>query len=323
MKPRALCLVSGGLDSLLARQVIAALGVEVRAVHFDTGFGFGRDRAAWPEVQVVDVQRDYLLRVVSVPRFGYGSAMNPCQDCRIFLLHRAWAHAAETGCGFLVTGEVVGQRAFDQSRSALERTEREAGVEGKVLRPLCGALLPATEAEQRGWVAREALLRLHGSGRRGQLELARSLGWEAPPTPSGRCCRLADPAFARRLRDCLAHRDAGSIDREELELLARGRHLRLSWETRLVAGRDEEESGWLADSAGGRWVCRVESGRGAVVLVDGEPGREGLEAAASVAARYSRDRDRTPVAVLLRRGTEVIRMAVEPAEQEQLDSWRI
>lgn len=332
MPVRALGLFSGGLDSQLAAALLEAQGVEVRRLHFLTGFGCGprleavrrlgeAEGAAAP--RVVDVTEEFFGSVVREPRHGYGAAMNPCLDCRIFMLRHAAEIAAEEECSVLFTGEVLGQRSMDQSRSALLRVEREAGCEGRVLRPLSARLLPETEAERSGEVRRELLGSLHGSSRRGQSALAQRLGVAGCPTPSGNCCRLAEPDFALRLRDLTAHGDAERPDPLSLELLSRGRHFRIGWNLKAVVGRDEEESRWLAGRGGGSWTCQAADGHGALVLLDGEPDEEGSVAAASLAARYSRARSAGRVPVALRRGDERRDLVVAPAAEEALRRWRI
>jgi tRNA-specific 2-thiouridylase len=322
---RALGLLSGGLDSGVAAAMLVRLGLRVESVHFRTGFG----RQAYESSiegsadHVLDISEEFFRQVLLEPRFGYGSAMNPCIDCRIFMLRRASMLARELKIDLLFTGEVVGQRSMGQSRAALERTEREAGVEGRLLRPLCAALMPPTIAERQGLVDRAALGSIHGSSRKMQFALARRLGLEHYPTPAAGCCRLADRSFASRLRDELAHRKSGIIPQEDLALLERGRHFRLSWDLKVVLGRDLEESNWLAERAQGRWSLQVADGRGSFGILVGSGDARSRQAAAALAARYSRHRGSGLVEVLLRREGDDQRLEVPPATAEQVDSWRI
>jgi tRNA(Ile)-lysidine synthase TilS/MesJ len=321
MTIRALGLFGGGLDSFLAREWLKRQGVEIECVHFRTGFVIEAYDAG--PVETIDVSRDYLRQVVLEPKYGYGSAMNPCVDCRIFMLRRASELARSRGIDLLFTGEVVGQRAMDQSRHALATTEREAGVEGRVLRPLSAGLLEPTDAERDGRLALGERPRLHGSTRRGQLELARRLGIEGFPTPSGRCCKLADPAFARRLRDLLEHRDDTALAEKDLERLDRGRHFRLAWDLKVIVGRDETESRWLVEHAGDDWVAQAADGRGAPALVEGTPREETSEALGAVIARYAGQRGEEAVEVELRRGDERRRLFAKAASEDELARKRI
>jgi len=325
-----LCLVSGGLDSLLARELALRGGAHVRSVHFDTGFVHASRRASVErlaasvpsgDLRTLDVTGDFLREVVLRPKHGYGAGMNPCLDCRVFLLRRAWDVARESGISWLVTGEVLGQRAFDQSRRSLELTELEAGVSGRVLRPLSTALLSPGGASRPGLT--DTPLRMHGRTRAAQLALARRLGIEDHPTPSGGCCRLADASFARRLRDLVEHRDVAGIGRPEIERLERGRHFRLAWNVKVVVARDEAESAWLVAHAGEDRVGRATDGRGSVALVEGRPDPEQLATVASLIARYAGARDGTPAEIELVRGPERTLLRARPATGPSLAQWRI
>jgi tRNA-uridine 2-sulfurtransferase len=92
------------------------------------------------------------LRVIRNPRYGYGKNLNPCVDCIIFMLKKAKKYAKQIGAKFLFTGEVLGQRPMSQHRGALNLIEREAGLEGKILRPLSAKLLPKTQVQAEGLI---------------------------------------------------------------------------------------------------------------------------------------------------------------------------
>jgi tRNA U34 2-thiouridine synthase MnmA/TrmU len=112
-------------------------------------------------LKVLNVSEEY-LPVVKNPKHGYGSNMNPCIDCRIFMLKKTKAYMEGSGASFIVTGEVLGERPMSQRRDALRLIEKEAGLEGFILRPLSAKLLPASIPEREGWVDREMLLRIQG-----------------------------------------------------------------------------------------------------------------------------------------------------------------
>ncbi len=338
---KALGLISGGLDSTLAARILQEQGIEVEGVHFATGFcrvdhrrALGRpEDLARPErvrnealragsdlgapVEIVDVAEEYLRDVVLRPKHGYGSAMNPCIDCRIFMLRKAAETARERGADVVFTGEVVGQRPMSQHHRALAIIEEESGLEGRLLRPLSAAHLDPTEAEQDGRIDRDRLAAAHGRTRRVQLELARRFGIEEFPTPSGGCCFLADKSFARRLRDLISHRDPESIGREDLLLLKVGRHFRLAHDLKVILGRDEAESRLLRVEARERWTCQVADARGSFGLVLGEPFPAHLEEVAALAARYSSHREKPLVEVVVRSGAGEHRARVAPVR----DSW--
>lgn len=337
---KAIGLISGGLDSTLAARLLQDQGVEVEGVHFSTGFCRVDHRRALKRpsdlarpdrvrnealragadltapVEIVDVQEEYLREVVLHPKHGYGSAMNPCIDCRIFMLRKAAELAAEKGADVVFTGEVVGQRPMSQHHAALATIEEESGLRGKLLRPLSAKHLPPTAAEEDGRIDRSRLGTANGRSRNFQLDLARASGIEEFPTPSGGCCFLADKNFAARMRDLIAHRDPATIGREDLFLLKVGRHFRLAHDLKVVLGRDEAESRLLKAHAAARTTCQVTDGRGSLGVVEGTGEDRDLEVAA-LAARYSRHRLEDRVSVVLRGPAAERTMVVVPAR----DPW--
>jgi len=345
---KALGLLSGGLDSTLAAKMLRDQGVEVEGVHFCTGFCMVDHRRALSRpadraqphrvqnqalraagdlkipVQIVDVAEEFLKDVVLNPRHGYGSAMNPCIDCRIFMLRKAREIADARGCDLVFTGEVVGQRPMSQLRPALELIERKSGLEGQLLRPLCARHMPPTEAEKKGLIDREKLGMAHGRSRKEQIRLAEEFGVDGCPAPGGGCCFLADRNFARRLRDLISHGEQETLGPEQVLLLKVGRHFRLSYDVKAVFGRDEAESTFLKTYAGDtRRICQVVDTRGSLGLIEGEPRGEKVVELASLAARYSRYRNEKTVDVRLSRGGEEMVLSVAPVSDDDLRNWLI
>ncbi len=313
---KALALLSGGLDGRLAARLVAEQGLETEAVHFVTAFlREERTEAARGAsdlcVTVVDVAAEHFETVVVRPKHGYGSGMNPCIDCRIFMLRHAARLADGRGAALVVTGEVLGQSRMSQRRESLERIERESGLAGRLLRPLSAAHLPPTEAETEGRLDRNRLGAIHGRSRSGQLELARGLGIRDWPAPGSGCCLLADAGFSRRLRDLLSHSGTAYPGREALARLRLGRHFRLSHALKAIVARNDEEGSRLAGLSEGLWTCRCQGG-GAIVALEGEAPEAGLARAAGLAARYGAGRDSSLVEVVYRRGNEERRLSVPP-----------
>ena len=203
------------------------------------------------------------------------------------MLRAADRLARARGIELLFTGEVLGQSAFGQSRQGLRAIEDAAGVVDRVLRPLSARHLPATAAERSGAIDRSGLGDIQGRARRGQFALAGELGIRDHPTPSGNCCRLADPRFARRLRDLLAHRGDAAILTSDLRMLRIGRHFRLSAIAKLVLARNAREAGLLKAPAGETWSCHPAAGAGPYGRIHGKAGDADLERAAALVARYS------------------------------------
>ncbi len=321
---KAIALLSGGLDSALAAALAKRLGFEVVGLNLATGFCTGQGRcdtvlaqglALGIPVRLLDVSEEY-LEVVKRPRFGRGQGMNPCLDCRIFMVRKAGEVMEEEGASFVVTGEVLGQRPMSQHLAALELVARESGLGERLVRPLSGRLLGPTFPERMGWVKREDWLDLQGRSRKRQLELAREWGIPAFTPPGGGCCLLLERAYAKRLRDLIREKGVEALTRDDFALLRYGRHFRLSPKVRVVVGRDEAENAALLGFPGDHYVLSLPDVPGPVALVLGEAGEEELLAAAGLAARYSDAPGGAPVRVLVHRNGLTRELWVVPWNKE-------
>ena len=255
---KAITLISGGLDSTLATRLIYDLGIELVALNTVSPFclcnrrsyGGGLCGAAGVarelNLKLISLNvTDEFLKIVNKPKHGYGSNMNPCIDCRILLFQKAKEVMPKEGASFVITGEVLGQRPMSQKLNTMRLIERESGLEGLVVRPLSAKVLDPTIPEQQGWIDREKLLSINGRGRTSQIALARELGINDYPCPSGGCL-LTDPEFSKRLRDLMKHE---GLNLEGVGLLKIGRHFRLTDTAKLVVGRNEQENQRLLDLA--------------------------------------------------------------------------
>src|SRR4030043_1004028 len=212
---KAIALLSGGLDSTLAARLVLDQGIELEALNFMTVFCTCPNKGATClasqkavetlgiPLKVFNVSEEY-LNVVRNPKHGYGSNMNPCIDCRIFMLKKAKVYMEESGASFIITGEVLGQRPMSQRRDAMRLIEKEAGLEGLILRPLSAQFLPVTLPEKEIWINRETLLGIQGRSRKPQMKLADHYGIRDYPCPAGGCL-LTDPQFANRMKDLMLY----------------------------------------------------------------------------------------------------------------------
>ena len=156
-KVKALGLLSGGLDSILAVELIRRQGIEVVAFNVKTPFCSPKKDGSSEAQQAADqlkvplkvlcVDKDY-LRMLRNPKYGYGKNMNPCIDCKIFMIRKAKKYAREIGASFIFTGEVLGERPKSQHYPALRIIEVDSGLKGKLLRPLSAKLLPETSGRK-------------------------------------------------------------------------------------------------------------------------------------------------------------------------------
>ena len=193
---KAVALISGGLDSMLAARVVKDQGVHVEGLNFFTGFCVEghthairnhdrkrpkRNNALWVAEQlgiklhIIDVIEEYKDVVIN-PRHGYGANLNPCLDCKSFMVGKARQWMQAHGFDFIVTGEVVGQRPMSQRRETFPVVQRESGAGDLLLRPLCAKLQSPSVAERNGWVDRQSLYDFSGRSRKPQMALAVALG---------------------------------------------------------------------------------------------------------------------------------------------------
>ena len=246
---KALALVSGGLDSLLAARLIKEQGIGVIGLHFRIPFCKKGTQEALSDagIELREVSLgDEFLEIVKKPRHGFGSNMNPCIDCKILMLRKAKELMRQWDAEFIITGEVLGQRPMSQNRQALDLIERESGLQGLLLRPLCAQLLAETTPEKEGWIIRDKLLAFNGRGRKPQVALAEKLKINNYQQPAGGCL-LTDPSFSKRVKDLIGHKE---LNVSNVELLKLGRHFRISSGAKLVVGRDEGENQELFNAAG-------------------------------------------------------------------------
>jgi len=310
---KAIALLSGGLDSTLAAKIIMKQGVELEGLNFMTVFCTCTNRgesclasqkavnALGIPLKVFNVSDEY-LNVVKHPKHGYGRNMNPCIDCRIFMLKKAKAYMKEARASFIVTGEVLGQRPMSQRRDAMRLIEKEAELEGFIVRPLSAKFLPITIPEKEGWINRENLLGIQGRSRKPQIKLADHYGIHDYPCPAGGCL-LTDPGFARRMKDLIFHNPNFSLN--DVHILKIGRHFRLSPHLKLVVGRNEEDNRKIQTFAQkGDILLKTFHHPGPLSLLRGEPNGIEIEKAASITVRYSKAKDLKRVEILYRKVKE-------------------
>jgi len=310
---RAVALISGGLDSMLAAKVIIDQGVHVEGVNFYTGFCVEghthairrthqdkqkRNNALWVAEQlgiklhIIDVIEEY-KDVLLNPKHGYGSHVNPCLDCKIFMVKKAqtWSFMEENHFDFVLTGEVLGQRPMSQRKQTLPLIAKQSGVEDRLVRPLCAQHLDPTLPEREGWIDRDKLLGFHGRSRKPQIALAKSYGFTDWAQPAGGCCFLTNPEYASKLKDLWDSRGVRDYELDDIMLLKVGRHLRPAPHFKLIVGREEGENNYLEGYKNTFVSLKPISHLGPFVVIDGSPTTQDIELAARILGRYSQGRD--------------------------------
>ncbi|NEZ47408.1 DUF814 domain-containing protein [Clostridium niameyense] len=296
---RALAMISGGLDSILAAKLIKDQGIEVIGICFKSYF-FNENSAIKMTKQigiplkVIDFSKEH-LQMLKNPKHGYGKNMNPCIDCHAMMMNYSGKLLEEFDADFIITGEVLNQRPMSQNKSALDIVKKESGFKDKILRPLCAKNLKPTSIELEGLVDREKLLNISGRSRKIQMELAEKWDIKDYPSSAGGC-KLTEPNYSKRLRDLLSHRE--NEDPREIELLKYGRHFRVSDNAKIISTRTKEEcddiKGLLRHDD---YIFLAKDYKGSMVIIVGDPGMEDIEAAAKITARYSKGKDEKIVTV--------------------------
>ncbi len=330
-KTKAIGLISGGLDSILALRVMLDLGIEVTALNMKTPF-CNCDSQGKCFSQLITDKCGVLLRriyggadyieVVKHPSHGYGKNMNPCIDCRIFLFSKAREIMQEVGADFIFTGEVLGERPMSQRKEAMLLIERESGLAGKVLRPLSAKLMEPTLAEKEGKLDRHRLFDIQGRSRKPQLELAKEFGIDEFPNPAGGCL-LTDLNFASKIKDSFQYREDSL---RHIHLLKLGRHFRLPTGAKVIAGRDQKENETLmAVSSPSELKFTVHGYKSTYVLLLGEPSPENQTQAAGICARYCDEQNQVSLQVRIWSDAveRFILIETKPLDDNLLSSFKV
>jgi len=333
-KNKAICLFSGGLDSILAVKILEAQGIETVVVQFVSPFfGEGGDKDTdalvteagrkWGiSLRVEDITADY-FPMLKAPCHGYGKNFNPCIDCKILMVKKAREIMDSVGARFIATGEVIGQRPMSQRRDTMRIVERDAGADGLLLRPLSAKLMPETSVEEAGIVDRTRLFGFSGRGRSGQISLAETMGIAGYPSPAGGCI-LTDPVLSKRIEYVV--KTDRNVSKEAIALCRIGRHFVWPGDAHLVVARNQAENIRLLGLAGlSGFVLKAKDVPGPVGLLRGENiSGECLLLCAGIVARYSKGRSQPMVAVTVTDHTDVGERVLEavPVWEEREMTYR-
>ena len=327
MKRKALALLSGGLDSTLAVKMMLDMGIDVEALNFTSPFCTctGKNAGCKSEaarvaqefnipIKVVHKGLDY-LEIVRNPRHGYGKGVNPCVDCRIYLLRKAKEYMQESGADFIITGEVLGQRPMSQRRDTLRVIERESGLEGLLLRPLSAQHFEPTIPEREGWVDREKLLAIKGRSRKELFQLADELDVKNYPCPAGGCL-LTELSFVPKVRDIFDH--SNDLNLRDFRMLKMGRHFRIGERTKVIIGRDENDNRLLeAATQPGETAITWLDGNTPMGVVMGEQNEAAIDLATRILLRYTKAELGTSCRVKLQRDDSEQVVAVSHSMTEE------
>lgn len=324
---RALAMVSGGLDSILAAKLIKNQGIDVIGICFRSHF-FNEENAVRMAKQidiplkVIDFSEKH-LEIVKNPKYGYGKNMNPCIDCHSLMMNYSGKLLEDLDADFIITGEVLNQRPMSQNKVSLELVKNHSGYAEKILRPLCAKNLPPTEMELNGLVDREKLLDISGRTRKIQMELAEKWGVKEYPSPAGGC-KLTEPNYSDRLRDLLEHND--DPDSRELEMLKIGRHFRITPTAKIISTRTKVEGDDIKKYIREEdLVFMAKDFNGSMIIIIGESSQEDIELAARISGRYSKGKDEENIKIIYGNYTKPYDNEIEvtPAHDDDIKKYII
>jgi len=331
---KAISLLSGGLDSILATKLIMDQGIELEALNFMTVFcnctSHGKtclaSKSASDELgvplKVIEISEEY-FEIIKNPKHGYGRNINPCLDCRIFMLREAKKYMEDAGASFVVTGEVLGERPMSQRKQAMEIIERESGLAGYIVRPLSAKLFPPSIPEEKGWVDRQKFMDIQGRSRKPQIKLAEELGINDYPCPAGGCL-LTDKIFAEKMKDLIKYKPV--FDKKDVNILKSGRLFRISNTAKIIVGRDEKENNKLLTlSKDEDLIFQVKDIPGPVGVGKGEFDEESLDIAARIISRYcdSENSDELLVSYKKKSASEEKAIKASALNNDKLEQLRI
>ncbi|NLA39761.1 MAG: hypothetical protein GX882_10395 [Methanomicrobiales archaeon] len=329
-KVKAIALLSGGLDSVLAIALLQAQGVQIIGLAIETGFcSLPKNTKTSPEgiediakalnipLRIENIHEDYWDTILN-PKYGYGKHMNPCMDCHLHMVRVAAEVMKEENADLVVSGEVLGQRPKSQLAHQMKIILQESGIEGRLLRPLSALCLEATIPELEGKIDRSALKGFRGRSRRPQLQLAKDLGVEHLAFAGGGNCYLTDAVFSARFRDLLKQFGKENFPREDVRLLRIGRHFRISPLAYLIVSRNEEEEGLLQPYRQRHLTFDLENIIGATAIGLGSFGEEERRTAAKILSRYSKAKAGEEVKVIMREEGESIKIPVKALPKDDV-----
>lgn len=328
-KKKAILLFSGGLDSILAAELLKRIGVEVYCVTFVTPF-FSPETAlimastyGYP-IEIMPLPEKRYIPLLFDPPHGFGRHRNPCIDCHALMIEMAGKLMEERAFDFLASGEVLDERPKSQNLEALMKVDKASGYAGMVLRPLSAKLLPPTVPEISGWIKRSQLLAIRGRSRKEQLRLAEAWGISLYPTPAGGCL-LTDQNYSRKLSRLIEHLGE-DVSFRHAELLKIGRHFWLPPKTHLIVGRNEGENCKLEGLRSEEdWLIYPQNNKGPLALLRhyGHFFKTTTLVAAKIVARYCKRSGAEVILTLRPPLDEAFELAIIPLSQEAVSLFRL
>jgi adenylyl- and sulfurtransferase ThiI len=234
-KTKVIVMFSGGLDSRLVVKIIQKQQLEIIAIYFKLPFSKDVEKEIKEfceenkiKLKIFDCTKGELfqeyLDVIKNPKHGRGAGINPCIDCKIFMLRKAKKFADRKGIEYIVTGEVIGQRPLSQTKKATQIIEEKAGLKNRIIRPLV------------------EFYKIQGRKRDKQITLAKKFGISYPAPAGG--CLLCEKLYCKKLKKILNEKN---LSYKDIQLLKIGRHFESS---QIILGKNKTENKLLEREKG-------------------------------------------------------------------------
>ena len=278
---KCIVMFSGGLDSRLAVKIMQEQGFDVLALHFKLPVGGGCG-CVQEEVEKFASKNNVKLKTIDCtlgrnlkeywetithPKYSRGQGVNPCKDCRAFMLKKAKKIADKKRISLIVTGEVLEERPMSQMKKSMKTVAKESGLEGRILRPLSALALPEEmnpKPEIMEKIDKTRLYSIKGRKRKKQEELAERFRISYPQPGGG--CLLCEKNLSKRFRFLFQR----GVDKKEIPLFNIGRHFVIDdyW---IIIGRNEKENDIIESVKKGKKVeaeslPEIEAGPTAIIL---------------------------------------------------------
>lgn len=261
-------LFSGGLDSIVSYFLLKDLGYNPLVVYFETPF-FSSEKAKFIaeknniELIVENVFEEY-LKILKRPIYGYGKNLNPCIDCKAFMINKAIDIAVENGLKYVSTGEVLNQRPMSQTFQGLKKIEKLLKRKDLLVRPLSEEILKEKFGTNRVFKDKK-LFSIAGRKREVQLDLAKKYNVKYFSSPSGGCL-LTYKEYSQKIRILL------DFDVKEERYFKMVKHCRLIKFEKSVGfiGRDKEDNEKLLELSKNDRIYQIEDRKGPVGIFLGD-----------------------------------------------------
>lgn len=261
-------LFSGGLDSIVSYFLLKDLGYNPLVVYFETPF-FSSEKAKFIaeknniELIVENVFEEY-LKILKRPIYGYGKNLNPCIDCKAFMINKAIDIAVENGLKYVSTGEVLNQRPMSQTFQGLKKIEKLLKRKDLLVRPLSEEILKEKFGTNRVFKDKK-LFSIAGRKREVQLDLAKKYNVKYFSSPSGGCL-LTYKEYSQKIRILL------DFDVKEERYFKMVKHCRLIKFEKSVGfiGRDKEDNEKLLELSKNDRIYQIEDKKGPVGIFLGD-----------------------------------------------------